>query len=65
MEGDYWDSEQDKKLAQEMWAGYLIPRRREIKNISGNLICMRPRSNIVGNANDLLADLATPNQHWT
>ena len=39
MEGDYWDSEQDKKLAQEMWAGYLMPRRRAIKDMNGNLVC--------------------------
>ena len=39
MEGDYWDSEQDKKLAQEMWAGYLMPRRRAIKDTNGNLVC--------------------------
>lgn len=39
IEGDFWASSEEKKLAQENFAGYLAPRRQEIRNSGGNLVC--------------------------
>ena len=39
LEGDFWASEEEKRLAQDYFAGYLMPRRREIKRAGGHLLC--------------------------
>ena len=39
VEGDFWDSEIEKQLAQEMFSGYLLPRRQAIKAANGRIIC--------------------------
>ena len=39
LEGDYWPNETEKKLANEMWAGYLKPRRQAVREASGNIVC--------------------------
>ncbi len=39
LEGEFWDTETEKKLAQEIFAGYLMPRRKAIKNAVGKIVC--------------------------
>ncbi|MCJ1456072.1 hypothetical protein MMC28_006429 [Mycoblastus sanguinarius] len=39
VEGDFWDTESEKKLAQEIFAGYLLPRRQAIRNAGGRIVC--------------------------
>ena len=52
LDGPYWDSDSDKRLAQEMWAGYLLPRRQAIKDTGGKLVC----NTVISGRNYNLAD---------
>ena len=40
LEGDYWKSQEEKDYANHMFAAYLVPRRKAIKDSAGNLVCM-------------------------
>lgn len=40
LEGDYWDSEEEKEYARLLLREFLIPRREMIRRTGGNLICM-------------------------
>ncbi|KAI9659784.1 MAG: hypothetical protein M1821_001135 [Bathelium mastoideum] len=47
LDGDYWENEDEKELANEMWAGYLVPRRTAIREegrkvVSLDLQCVDP-----------------------
>ncbi|KAL9105501.1 MAG: hypothetical protein Q9227_009331 [Pyrenula ochraceoflavens] len=38
LEGDYWENKDRKELAQEIFAGYLAPRRKAIRESGGKII---------------------------
>ena len=39
LDGDFWESEDEKKLAQEIFAGYVTPRRKAIRESGGRIVC--------------------------
>jgi hypothetical protein len=40
LEGDYWKNQEEKDYANDLFAAYLAPRRKAIKDSDGNLVCM-------------------------
>lgn len=44
LEGDYWDSEDDKDLAKEIGRGFVELRRKAIVDSGGHLVCELSRS---------------------
>ena len=47
LEGDFWQSQDDKEYAQYLYREYLVPRREAIKKSGGNLVC-KSHSNHTG-----------------
>ena len=39
LDGEYWETEEDKEYANCLWAAYLVPRRNAIKGTKGHLVC--------------------------
>jgi hypothetical protein len=39
VDGDYWESAEEKEFAQSLFRGYLMPRRRAIRETGGALVC--------------------------
>ena len=39
LEGNFWENEREKELANEMWAGYLKNRREAVKDTGGRIVC--------------------------
>lgn len=39
LDGEFWDSEEEKEYAQLLCREYLIPRREAIRDSGGNLLC--------------------------
>ena len=39
LDGDYWPMEEDKEYANCLWASYLKPRRKSIKDTQGFVVC--------------------------
>ncbi|KAF2196466.1 hypothetical protein GQ43DRAFT_445087 [Delitschia confertaspora ATCC 74209] len=40
LEGEYWDSQDEKEYAQHLFAEYLVPRRKAIRDSGGNLVIL-------------------------
>lgn len=38
LDGDYWESEEDKEFAQALFRGFFAPRQRVIEETNGNLV---------------------------
>ena len=38
LDGDFWDSQEEKELAQETYEGYMVPRRKALRESGGNLL---------------------------
>ena len=47
MEGDYWNSMEDKSYANCLWKSYLAPRRQMIKETDGRLVCKQVPSSLL------------------
>ena len=39
LDGDFWQSQDDKEYAQHLFREYLVPRRKAIKDSGGRLVC--------------------------
>lgn len=39
LEGDFWEENEEKEYAQLLCREYLIPRRKAIRDLAGNLLC--------------------------
>lgn len=39
LDGDFWQSQEEKEYAQYLFREYLVPRRKAIKESGGNLVC--------------------------
>ena len=50
LSGDYWRSEEEERLAQEIFAGFLKPRRKAIQEAGGHLVCKSAQASILGGA---------------
>ncbi len=48
MEGDYWNSMEDKSYADCLWKSYLGPRRQIIKENHGRVVCKQISTNYRG-----------------
>lgn len=42
LDGDFWESNNEKEYAQHMFREYLVPRRKAIKDSGGRLVCKFP-----------------------
>lgn len=39
LEGDFWDTADEKEFAQHLYREYLVPRRTAIRELGGKVIC--------------------------
>lgn len=42
LDGDYWESEEEKEYAAWLYSQYLVPRRKAFKEYGGNVIGLLP-----------------------
>ncbi|EPE36377.1 Acyl-CoA N-acyltransferases (Nat) [Glarea lozoyensis ATCC 20868] len=40
LDGDWWENEEEKEFARVMYREYLVPRRRAIGELKGNVMCL-------------------------
>ncbi|KAI9700974.1 MAG: hypothetical protein M1820_006619 [Bogoriella megaspora] len=40
LDGDYWETKEERKLAQKMWTGYLTPRRKAVREAEDKILVL-------------------------
>lgn len=43
LDGDYWDSEEEKEYAGWLFSQFMVPRRKAFKEYGGDVVCMSVR----------------------
>jgi hypothetical protein len=58
LEGNYWKDQEEKDYGNDLFAAYLAPRRKAIRDSGGNLVCTY-QTDVSGLSSRLIVVLST------